>query len=119
MVEWLKFQLGKGTYEGQKLLRAKYFNDMYRPHIPMVPEDEPIQSTLNEVGLFWVNSYGLGWVLSEYQGRKIIYHGGGGVGYRSISYMLPEEGFGIVVLTNLGCDFSRLQFAPDALDLPP
>ena len=46
------------------------------------------------------NAYGLGWVLSDYQGRKIVKHGGGYDGMNSQVLLVPEENFGIVVLTN-------------------
>jgi len=118
MVKWLMFQLGKGTYEGEEILEAKYFNDMHGPHTP-VSSTPPYPSDIyNELGIFWVNTYGLGWMLSEYRGRKIIRHGGGGCGYQSCSFMLPEEGLGIVVLTNLGERFScGIHYAPQALAL--
>ena len=45
-------------------------------------------------------AYGLGWSLSDYQGRKIVGHGGGYDGMYSQVLMVPEEGLGIVILTN-------------------
>jgi CubicO group peptidase (beta-lactamase class C family) len=69
------------------------------------------------LGIFWVNTYGLGWSLSEYQGRQIIHHAGGVVGETSFTSILPEEGLGIVVLTNLGIAhlYSQQSPAPEAL----
>ena len=37
------------------------------------------------------------------------------MGYRSVNYMLPEEGLGIVILTNLGDTFSPGQLGVNAL----
>ena len=45
-------------------------------------------------------AYGLGWSLRDYKGRKIVTHGGALTGMVSLTYMVPEEGLGIVVLTN-------------------
>ena len=45
-------------------------------------------------------AYGLGWSLRDYKGRKIVTHGGALTGMVSVTYMVPEEGLGIVVLTN-------------------
>jgi hypothetical protein len=46
-------------------------------------------------------SYGLGWFLSDYRGRKLVEHGGSIDGMRALVAMIPEEKLGVVVLTNL------------------
>jgi hypothetical protein len=46
------------------------------------------------------NTYGLGWNVWDYQGRKVISHGGGLDGMISRTSMMPEENLGLVVLTN-------------------
>jgi hypothetical protein len=44
--------------------------------------------------------YGMGWNLADYRGRKMMSHGGGYDGMYSRVALVPEEGLGIVVLTN-------------------
>jgi CubicO group peptidase (beta-lactamase class C family) len=44
--------------------------------------------------------YGLGWFLEEYSGRKIVSHTGGVNGFVTSVCLVPEEGLGILVLTN-------------------
>jgi hypothetical protein len=46
------------------------------------------------------NLYGMGWFLSDYQGRKVVTHSGGLDGMTSRVGMLPEENLGFVILTN-------------------
>ena len=46
-------------------------------------------------------SYGLGWFLSDYRGRKLVEHGGAIDGMRALVAMIPEEQLGVVILTNL------------------
>jgi Domain of unknown function (DUF3471)/Beta-lactamase len=46
------------------------------------------------------NGYGMGWFLNDYQGRKVVSHGGGLDGMISQTAMMPEENLGLVVLTN-------------------
>jgi hypothetical protein len=46
------------------------------------------------------NTYGMGWNLWDYQGRKVITHGGGLDGMISRTAMMPEENLGMVILTN-------------------
>jgi CubicO group peptidase (beta-lactamase class C family) len=45
-------------------------------------------------------AYGLGFRMQEYRGRKVLTHGGGLPGYVSRVTLVPDEGLGIVVLTN-------------------
>jgi CubicO group peptidase (beta-lactamase class C family) len=43
---------------------------------------------------------GLGWVLQDYHGRKLVEHRGEIGGFVSRVMLVPEENLGIVVLTN-------------------
>ena len=45
-------------------------------------------------------AYGLGFGLRDYRGRKIVSHTGGLPGYVSQVALVPEEGLGLVILTN-------------------
>jgi CubicO group peptidase (beta-lactamase class C family) len=60
------------------------------------------------------SSIGLGWQVADYQGRKIVTHGGGTGGYRTQIAFDPEKRVGFVMLTNsgrfkddIGMDFLR------------
>ncbi|MDT8342252.1 MAG: serine hydrolase [Longimicrobiales bacterium] len=44
--------------------------------------------------------YGMGWSLNDYLGRMVASHGGGYDGMYSQVALVPEEGLGVVVLTN-------------------
>jgi Domain of unknown function (DUF3471)/Beta-lactamase len=46
-------------------------------------------------------TYGLGWFLSDYRGRKLVEHGGAIDGMRAEVALIPEEKVGLVILTNL------------------
>ncbi len=45
--------------------------------------------------------YGLGWMIAWHEGLKVVEHSGGLAGVATHSLMLPGEGIGAVVLTNL------------------
>jgi CubicO group peptidase (beta-lactamase class C family) len=45
-------------------------------------------------------NYGLGWVLSDYDNKHMVYHSGGASGYRSNFLRIPSEDICIVVLAN-------------------
>ena len=46
------------------------------------------------------HAYGLGWMLRDYRGRKMVYHTGTLAGYVSRTTLIPELKLGVVVLTN-------------------
>lgn len=46
------------------------------------------------------NSYGLGWVIENYRGVRLIHHSGGTYGFMSELAFIPEAGIGIVLLAN-------------------
>jgi hypothetical protein len=47
------------------------------------------------------STYGLGWFVQYYRGRKIVHHGGNIDGFSAFVSFLPDEKFGVVTLTNL------------------
>jgi CubicO group peptidase (beta-lactamase class C family) len=97
MAQWLRLQLGRGTYEGRKVFGADRSREMWTPHTvlgPISAESEKFNPTRHFA------LYGLGWILGDYHGRLAVSHGGGLDGMVSTVAMLPEEGLGVVVLTN-------------------
>ena len=47
------------------------------------------------------SSYGLGWFVEPYRGHDMIHHGGNIDGFSSMFALMPEDGIGVVVLTNM------------------
>jgi hypothetical protein len=43
----------------------------------------------------------MGWFLEDYRGREVWHHGGNVDGFTALVAMLPEQKFGIVLLTNM------------------
>jgi CubicO group peptidase (beta-lactamase class C family) len=97
MAQWLRLQLGRGTYEGKKIFSSDRSREMWTPHTIVGGISEAAEK-FNPTRHF--NLYGLGWSLSDYQGRKIVSHGGGLDGMISQVALAPEENLGVVVLTN-------------------
>jgi len=95
--QWLIFQLNKGiTADGDTLLSTRRFNEMWAANNP-----QGVSSWAAET---WPSThfkaYGLGWSMFDYQGRKILGHGGGYDGFISNTTFVPEENLGMVFLTN-------------------
>jgi CubicO group peptidase (beta-lactamase class C family) len=45
-------------------------------------------------------SYASGWVRGEDEGRNLIWHNGGTIGYRTMNLVFPADGLEVIVLTN-------------------
>jgi CubicO group peptidase (beta-lactamase class C family) len=93
---WMRLQLGRGTFEGKKFFSEQQSWAMWQPNIMMPLSDASMK--FNPSRHF--NAYGMGWNLSDYQGRKVVSHGGGLDGMISQTALMPEENLGVVVLTN-------------------
>ncbi|GAA4306878.1 serine hydrolase [Nibribacter koreensis] len=94
--KWLKLQLNRGTYNGKRIFSEASSHMMWTLHnsTPIPAQNSAINPSTHFTGA------GLGWMLNDYQGRKIIAHGGGHEGMNSRTVLVPEEKLGIVILTN-------------------
>jgi CubicO group peptidase (beta-lactamase class C family) len=70
-------------------------------------DDKRIVSTENltytwqpQVQINATDSYGFGWIISDYKGVPLISHGGNTLGFSSELLFAPEHNFGLVVLVN-------------------
>ncbi|HEV2884188.1 MAG TPA: serine hydrolase [Pyrinomonadaceae bacterium] len=97
MAQWMRLQLGRGSFETKKLFGANRSREMWTPHTVFTGISEDAEK-FNPTRHF--NLYGLGWLLSDYHGRLVVSHGGGLDGMTSQLTLLPEEKLGVVVLTN-------------------
>ena len=97
MAQWVRLQLGEGIYQGRRLLSENSIKEMQTPQT-IIRFDEPRAKLYPEAHFL---TYGLGWFLSDYRGRKVVEHGGAIDGMRAGVAMIPEEKLGLVVLTNL------------------
>ena len=85
MAQWLRFQLGHGAYNGDRLLSETQHQETWTSQIEIGGGDR----------------YGLGWYLSEWHGQPVIQHGGRVAGFRSQMALWPESNLGFVLLTNM------------------
>ena len=95
--KWLIFQMNKGvTADGDTLINARRFTEMWENANP-----QGVSSWSSEK---WPSThfkgYGLGWAVFDYQGKKVIGHGGGYDGFITNTTFVPEENLGMVILTN-------------------
>jgi CubicO group peptidase (beta-lactamase class C family) len=97
MAQWVRLQLGAGKFQNVRLLSSGTIEEMYTPQT--IIRNEGIAAKLNPGSHFL--AYGLGWMLRDYRGVKIVEHGGGIDGMTALVALIPEKKLGLVVLTNL------------------
>ncbi len=100
MARWMRLNLNGGVFEGRRILAAETAREMQRIQYPLGVSAWAAENLGRRF-----NGYGLGWFVSDYKGRKVVSHSGGLTGMISLQTLLPEEGLGVIVLTN---------YAPDA-----
>ena len=101
--KWMNVQLAGGVYTDakgheQKLFTPQRQRDMWSMVTP-IPVSEPKIETLKIAKPNYLG-YGEGWMLSDYRGRKLVWHTGGWPGMVSRLTLVPEKKIGVVVLTS-------------------
>jgi CubicO group peptidase (beta-lactamase class C family) len=93
MAQWLKLHLQEGQHDGRRLLKADTVRDMHAlvQSIPIRWRADANRYRAKLVGT------GLGWFVRDYQGRKVVQHGGG---WGADTALVPEENLAVVVLSN-------------------
>ncbi len=97
MAQWIRMQLGEGTYEGRRFLSDSVVREMRQPQT-IVPRDSVDERLFPESHFY---AYGLGWRLMDYRGRLVVRHGGALDGMRTHLALVPEEELGVVAITNV------------------
>jgi CubicO group peptidase (beta-lactamase class C family) len=100
MCKWFLLQLNHGKFPDRdgRLFSEAQSNEMWSSQT-ILPMGGPATGPLAALrGHF--RSYGLGWFLTDYKGRKLVGHSGGVAGFVTRVQLIPEENLGIVILTN-------------------
>jgi len=99
LAKWVIVQLGRGRLaDGRRLFSEAQSKEMWSPQTILPIADLPAGAPAALRPNF--SAYGLGWMLRDYRGRKMVYHTGALAGYVSRVTMVPDLDLGIVVLTN-------------------
>lgn len=102
---WIIMQLDSGKFEGKEIIPFAVLRETRKsafisgePNNPSFPSKH-------------FRTYGLGWEMEDYGGKKIISHDGGADGFVTNTTLIPEEGFGFTILTNTDANwfFAALQ----------
>jgi hypothetical protein len=92
MSRWLRVHLNRGKFGARQLIEPATLREIHTPQVSMlVVPDQPEVSP---------PSYAMGWVVDSYRGHYRIWHTGGIDGFSALVTMYPNDGIGIVALTN-------------------
>lgn len=109
MENYLLFQLGDGTWQGERLVSEQRMNEMHSVQMTGSP-------------YFWIldeitdTNYGLGWFVDKYRGHAMYSHGGNTLGFSALMTLLPSENLGIIALTNATSNFMAYALTYHLLD---
>jgi CubicO group peptidase (beta-lactamase class C family) len=93
MTKWTQFLLNKGG----NLLYPETLEELCSPQMItkfLASKQFGLDSHIK------MESYGLGFFIISYKGKKLVFHGGNIQGFSSLVVFAPEEDLGITVLTN-------------------
>ncbi|HEU4869469.1 MAG TPA: serine hydrolase [Pyrinomonadaceae bacterium] len=85
MAQWVRLMLGNGVFSGRRLVSEKGFDELVRKQINI---GGPVD-------------YGLGWFLRQWNGHKVVEHGGNIDGFNAQVALMPDQKLGFVLLTNV------------------
>jgi hypothetical protein len=97
MAQWVRLHLGDGKFHGKQIISKRMVDEMRAPQ--MVIRRDGGMGNMNPSA--HIMAYGLGWFLSDYEGKYLVQHGGNIDGMTALVAMLPEDKFGIVILSNM------------------
>lgn len=110
MLKWVQFHLDLGKVGEEELIDKLEVTRMHSPHI-VINNGAPSSSPeLTEA------MYGLAWMVYDYNGVRVVEHGGNIDGFSAKVYFLPKENIGMVLLTNLNANGVPTILARSATD---
>ncbi len=85
MAKWVQFMLDGGVWNGKRLVSEKNFAELTVPRITVAGDMK----------------YGYGWFLRDWNGHKVVEHGGNIDGFNAEVALMPDQHLGFVMLTNI------------------
>lgn len=108
---WTMMMLEKGIFNGKKLISETSVERLMEPHTIIGTSAFQKQHGIN------FNTYGMGWYIYDYNGRKIVEHDGGMPGYISKITLVPSMKLSLIILNNGFDQFVNNALKGDLLDI--
>lgn len=100
MAKWVKLQLASGQYAGKRIISEEQLAEIHRSQITMGPQV----------------SYGLGWMLFDWNGQRHLQHGGNIDGFAASVGFAPDSDVGYVLLSNISATTLQQGVGPMVFD---
>jgi CubicO group peptidase (beta-lactamase class C family) len=96
MAKWIGMFLGNGTYQGKTIIKPETAAMMTHPTnlIQTLTGSMAALAAMSVDINFW--TYGLGWFVFDYRGRKLVFHSGQVQGMVSLCGFMPQEKLGVL-----------------------
>lgn len=99
MAKWLQCQLDHGKLpDGKQLWSPAQAKEMWAPQTITSSSDGPTDDNPSRPIL---QTYALGWFVQDYRGLKMVQHSGGLSGQVTYTGLLPTQGIGVSVFSNV------------------
>jgi CubicO group peptidase (beta-lactamase class C family) len=114
LLQWVRMQLGRGEFDGEKVIATEAIEETWKPQIQMpLAKQSPLTKALkiNLSSTIKDSFYGLGWMIESCEGHPLVSHRGAVPGVWSNILLIPSINVGIVILANSdarGGSFVRL-----------
>ncbi len=95
LAAWMQMQLAGGVYNGTRIVSEEVLRETHTPQIVVTLNRDVAKMTEATQA-----SYGLGWHIHDYRGKRVLEHGGSNDGFRGRLILVPESKLGIALLTN-------------------
>jgi CubicO group peptidase (beta-lactamase class C family) len=92
MANWVMCNLNKGKFGDKQIVSEASLGQIQSPQMVM---PQPLQYKET-----FYPSYGMGWMIVPYRGHLMLQHGGGIDGFSALVCLMPQDDFGMVILTN-------------------
>ena len=93
MIRYVQMHLSGGRHRGKVILSEQDVAQMQTPQM-VIPDTSPFP----ELGH---SQYGMGFTVTSYRGHKLVQHGGALDGFSTLLSFLPQDGLGLLVLSNI------------------
>ena len=99
MARYVQMELAGGVAsDGTRVVSAENLEATWQPQVA-IPAP-PAEAGAPPEFAAMAQGYGLGWVVGDYRGQRLLWHSGGTIGFSAQAALLPDAGLGVVVLTN-------------------
>ena len=98
LANWMRMHLAQGKFGDKQILKPETLAFIHRSQTPLGttgPNGAPLSPPAE------LPAYCLSWVTQSYRGTRIVWHNGGIDGMSAWIGLLPDDGIGVAILTNL------------------